>query len=742
MFWITITLGAGGAGAAAYIIWTLDQSLPDVSVVRTFVRDGTLTIKASDGKILQQRGPATREKLSVQKIPPTLIQAFLSVEDRRFYQHDGVDYYGVMRAIWSNVTARDVVEGGSTITQQVARIVFLDQERSIWRKLKEALLARRIEQNMSKERVLERYLNLVYLGSGAYGVADAAWVYFSKPVYKLTLPEMATIAGLPPAPTDYSPLVNPQAALERRNIVLQRMADEGFITQEQADQARQSPLGLKPSPPKRLEVEAPYFTTYVLQELPKYVSRDAIELGGLTIETSVQVKWQKLAEKVVKDAIELDGPGQGFAQAALVAIDPRTGEIKAMVGGIDYAKTQFNRVTQAQRQPGSTFKALVYTTAIATGMSPYDGYLDAPYVVDGYKPENASRKHYGWLSLREALTQSVNVIAVRILVDVGAETVIQVAKNMGIKSPLKPVYSLALGSSEVNLLEITSAYGTLATQGIHVEVHGIRRILNRRGEVLFDAKQSLKPKQAVDKGSAAIMTWMLEGVVQSGTGVNANLGDRAVAGKTGTSEEARDLWFIGYIPQMVTGVWLGNDDSSPTWGASSTAALVWYRFMAQVTKGMPVQKFPALPKLEGRKVSIKAKPMRGSVSVGKSSKSSGRGDSSPVNVKKAEPSRPYAPEKNTKGPSQLRDRTDEPAFSGNRSGRDTHEFNSAPTSPSPNNSIPPVVVPASPTPVDSSPTVPPPPVPPSPTLVEPLPPAPVPLSAPSPRESSNSPVKP
>lgn len=614
LFWVTFGLTAGGAAACFWVWKSLESSLPDTAAVSSFVREGTLTIKASNGAILQQIGPATREKLKIEKIPPRLAQAFIASEDRRFYQHEGVDYQGVLRAIVTNVQARDVVEGGSTLTQQLARIVFLNQEQSISRKLREALLARKIEQEMSKDQILERYVNLVYLGSGAYGAADAAWVYFSKPLYKLTLPEMATIAGLPPAPSVYSPLVNPNLALQRRNLVLERMVESGFITTTEAETAKATQLELKPSPPKRLQVRAPYFTSYVQQELPKYISPEAMELGGLTVETTINVDWQNTGEKAVRDAIELDGPGQGFSQAALVAIDPRTGEVKVMVGGMDYGKSQFNRVTQAQRQPGSTFKAFVYATAIATGASPYDGFLDAPYRIDGYEPQNAGRSNYGWLSMREALTQSVNVIAVKALVSVGFEPVIKLAHDMGIKSELKPTYSLALGASEVNLLELTSAYGTLAAQGNHVEVHSIRRILNSKGVVLYDAK--LKSKRVLDKDSAAIMTWMLQNVVINGTGSSAQLNDRDVAGKTGTSENARDLWFVGYIPQLVTGVWLGNDDNYPTWGASTTAAYTWRQFMVEVVKGMPVAKFPALPVIEGRKGSIKAKPITGNVTAG------------------------------------------------------------------------------------------------------------------------------
>ncbi|CBN57467.1 MULTISPECIES: transglycosylase domain-containing protein [Kamptonema] len=611
IFWVGVGVVTVGGSALGYVWWslrTLEQALPNIADMSAFTRDGTLSIKAADGTILLQSGPATREKLQLREIPEQLIKAFIAIEDRRFYEHGGVDYQGIFRAIASNIMARDLVQGGSTITQQLARIVFLNQERSLLRKVREALLAQKIERELNKDQVLERYLNLVYLGSGAYGVADAAWVYFSKPVNELTLAEMATLAGLPPAPSEYSPLVNPDAAKERRNIVLQQMLAAKVITVAQERDAIAQPLAVKPSAPKRLQVQAPYFARYIMKELPRYVSKDALEAGGLTVETSINLEWQKIAEQVMKDAVELDGKAQGFEEAALVSIESRTGEVKAMVGGANFQKSEFNRATQALRQPGSTFKGLVYTAAIAAGFSPYDSYEDGPVIFDGYQPNNYGKRFSGWRSMADALASSVNVVAVKVLVDVGFDPTIKLAHDMGIKSKLNPTYSLALGASEVNLLELTNAYGTLAAQGNYIEAHGIRRVINQRGDVIYNA--DFKPKRVVDKNSAAIIAWMLQGVVQSGTGGPAALSDRNVAGKTGTSEQARDLWFIGFIPQVVTGIWLGNDDNYPTYGASSTAAYNWREFMSQVVKGMPIEEFPKLPELEGRKGSIKAKPVQ------------------------------------------------------------------------------------------------------------------------------------
>lgn len=606
-FWAGLGVG-GGVVALLYGVSLIDRTLPDKAQLNAVLREQTLTIKAADGTILQQQGEATREQLKLEQIPDNLKKAFIASEDRRFKQHNGVDPQGIIRASLNNLRSQGVVEGGSTITQQLARILFLKQEQTIWRKLKEVRLAQKMENELTKDQILERYLNLVYLGGGAYGVADAAWVYFSKSPDQLSLAQMATIAGLAPAPSLYAPDKNPEAAKQRRNLVLQRMQEDKVITPEQRQAAVQEPLTLKSSLPKRLQVESPYFTSYIQKELPKYVSPKVLASGGLVVETTLNPTWQKVGEEAVAKTLRNQGRWENFKQGAMVAIDPRSGEIKAMVGGKDFGKNQFNRVTQAQRQPGSTFKGFVYATAIASGKSPYDTYEDAPLVVDGYEPKNYGENFHGSMNMLDALTRSINIIAVKVLIDVGFMPTIKLAHDMGIKSELKPTYSLALGSNEVNLLELTSAYGSFATQGLHTEPHGISRILNRQGKVIWSA--NFKSKQVLDADSAAIMTWMLRNVVEAGTGGAAQLDNRPVAGKTGTSDEARDLWFIGYIPQMVTGVWLGNDDNHPTDGSSGSAAYTWHEFMEKAVEGMPVEKFPKRPKLEGRKGTIKAQTIK------------------------------------------------------------------------------------------------------------------------------------
>ena len=606
-FWAGLGVG-GGIVAFIYGVSLIDRTLPDKAELNAVLREQTLTIKAADGSILQQQGEASREQLKLEQIPDNLKKAFIASEDRRFKQHNGFDPQGIVRASLNNLRSQGVVEGGSTITQQLTRILFLKQEQTIWRKLKEVRLAQKMEQELTKDQILERYLNLVYLGNGAYGVADAASVYFSKSPDQLSLAEMATIAGLAPAPSLYAPNKNPEAAKRRRDLVLQRMQEDKIITPEQRQAAVQEPLTLKSSLPKRVQVESPYFTSYIQKELPKYVSPKVLASGGLVVETTLNPTWQKVAEEAVAKTLRNQGRWENFKQGSMVAIDPRSGEIKAMVGGKDFGKNQFNRVTQAQRQPGSTFKGFVYATAIASGKSPYDTYEDAPIVVDGYEPKNFGKNFHGSMDMLDALTRSINIIAVKVLIDVGFTPTIKLAHDMGIKSELRPTYSLALGSNEVNLLELTSAYGSFATQGLHTEPHGITRILNRQGKVIWSA--NFPSQRVLDADSAAIMTWMLRNVVEAGTGGAAQLDNRPVAGKTGTSDEARDLWFIGYIPQMVTGVWLGNDDNHPTDGSSSSAAYTWHEFMEKAAEGMPVEKFPKRPKLEGRKGTIKAQSIK------------------------------------------------------------------------------------------------------------------------------------
>ncbi|MGA1621678.1 MAG: transglycosylase domain-containing protein [Synechocystis sp.] len=614
-FWLMLGFGLGGGVGTSALLWGFYQveALTEVAIadVVTYAAPGTMTIKASNGKILQEIGNVSHDTVELGNIPPLVEQAFIASEDSRFREHRGIDLQGILRASVSNATSGEVVQGGSTITQQLARLVFLTQDRTFARKIKELRLAQKIETTLPKDQILERYLNLIYLGSGAYGVADASYTYFSKPPEDLTLGEAATLAGVVPAPSLYSPLENLEAATQRRNQVLTRMAEVGFISASEAQAAIAAPLTVNPSPLKRFNREAEFFTDYILQELKAKLPEDQRQAGGLTVNTTLNPDWQAEAQEILKKSVEKYGKWQRFSEGAMVSVDPRTGAIKMMVGGKDYNASQFNRVTQAKRQPGSTFKPILYAAAIAAGISPNKSYLDVPIEIGSYKPENYGDKYSGGnMSLRTALTGSVNVVAIRLLLDVGWNPVINLARNMGITSKLEPTYSIALGAWEMTPLEMTSAYGTFAKNGIHVQPYAIQNVVNAKGETIYKAEH--QQTQALDPDSNAIMTSLMRSVVTSGTGRPAQLGDRQVAGKTGTSDEARDLWFIGYIPQLVTGVWIGNDNNQPTRGASTTAAMIWGEFMRDATKGMPVEYFPAMPKNpDARKPSIKAEPIKG-----------------------------------------------------------------------------------------------------------------------------------
>ncbi len=622
-FWFWLITGLGSGSILAGFVWySVEKSLPDISQIMNYARSNTVTIKAGDGTIIQQLGENNYETVNINQVPKTLINAFIVAEDQSFYKHDGVDFKEILNTGLNRLQFKKNVAGSSSITQQLGRLIFTDKKGyKILRPLREIRIAQNINKKFTKEQILEKYLNMIYLGSKAYGIADGARVYFNKSINELTLGEMATLAGVVSAPGKYSPLNNKENAKKRRDLILQKMQTAGYITKKEAQKAINSPLITNATQPKRLQREAAYFTQYIQQEINKYVRKEKLLEGGLVVETTLNLNWQKIGENVIKSTVEETGKELNFTQGSLVAIEPQTGEIKAMIGGKDFYENEFNRVTQAKRQPGSTFKAVVYSTAIAAGFSPNKKYADEPFIVDGYEPKNFHEDKYnGMVPIRQAVTNSLNIIAVKVLIDVGYEPIIEVAKKMGIESKLKPTYSLALGSSEVTLLELTNAYSTLANNGIHIKGYGIKRILDKKGKVIYENKK--KEIKALGADTAEIMTWMLRLVVNQGTGKEAKLPDRQVAGKTGTTDDFRDLWFIGYIPQMVTGVWLGNDNNESTKAESLVAAGTWRKFMVEVSKDIPVVDFPPPPpdlsKLENRQPEIKIKSIKPKNIVSKS----------------------------------------------------------------------------------------------------------------------------
>ena len=589
-----VVIGSGVALAQSALVSAFDATLPDARGISRFNRPGTITLLASNGAVIQKLGPATREKIEPGKMPLLVKQAFIASEDRRFYDHNGVDIWGIGRALVRNVRQGAVREGASTITQQLARTVFLSQDRTITRKLKEAALAYKLERQLSKEQILEQYLNYVYLGASAYGLSDAAWVYFSKTPDQLNLQEAALIAGLPPAPSVYSPLVNPDLALERRSIVLNRMQQAGFITASEAEQARTSPLDLTPAIPKYFNSSAPYFTSWVAQQLPQLLTAEQIEVGGLKIRTSLNLDWQKKAQQVVRKFAPFNTEG------VIVSMEPGTGLVRVMVGGKNFSSSQFNRATQGLRSPGSTFKLFPYAAAIRSGVKPEDIFVDAPRCWSGYCPKNFKNKYFGKISLADALKNSLNTVAVQLQDKVGFDAIISTANQLGIgnERPLGKYYPMAIGAYEQTVLDMTAAYAAVANRGVYVKPMAFEEIRGPEGNVLWSRRiDGDKGRRALDSEVADAMNWMLQRVVTGGTGAAARLDDRPVAGKTGTSEGARDLWFIGSIPQLTTAVWFGYDNNAETKSSSGEAAWAWKQFMTTVKGSYNIQKFPPKPVL-------------------------------------------------------------------------------------------------------------------------------------------------
>jgi penicillin-binding protein 1A len=602
---IAALIGGGVACGQAALVAGFDSLLPDARGINHFNRPGTLTILSADGQVVHKIGPVTREKLTPETLPALVEEAFIAAEDRRFYQHDGIDPVGIGRALVRNITQGSVEEGASTITQQLARTVFLSQDRTLVRKVKEAALAGKLERQLSKRQILTEYLNVVYLGSSAYGVADAAWVYFSKAPEQLNLAEAALIAGLPPAPSVYSPLVNPDLALERRAVVLRRMQEAGFISEAEQREAQSTPLQLKPAEPKYWDSQAPWFSSWVQQELPNVLTKEQLEVGGLTVRSSVNLAWQGQAQKAI------DTYATGGMEGALVAMEPGTGLVRAMVGGTDFKASQFNRAAQALRSPGSTFKLFVYLTALKEGMLPERVFRDSARCFAGYCPKNFGNRYMGAVSMVVALQNSLNTVAVGLLQELGFDKVIETAKSLGITREMGRFYPMALGAYEQTVVDMTAAYAAINNGGIYVKPTPFEEILGPDGELLWSRRvEGDAGRRAVGSDIAAMMLWMLQQAVQSGTGGGAALPDRPVAGKTGTSEGGRDLWFIGSIPQLTTGVWLGYDSSRQTNSTSVVATYAWRAFMAPISKDLPVRQFPPRPLLQDSYKPGRKSPLR------------------------------------------------------------------------------------------------------------------------------------
>ena len=591
---LAVTLGAVGGA-----FYSVAKMLPSSSDIAEYEPTEATKIISSDGVVLAEVYEENRELVPITDVPKDLQNATVAIEDSRFYKHPGVDPRGIARAIYQNVRKGRRAQGGSTLTQQLARNIYLTREKKISRKLKEILLALELERNFTKEQILELYMNQVYYGSGSYGVQTASTVYFGKNVKDLSLAESALLAGLPQKPSSYSPYEDREAAHGRRNVVLDRMQELGYITAAQCEEAKEEPVklaGLQPTGIARYK--APWFVTYVIKELTSKYGADLVYRRGLRVHTTLNYKMQKAAEESLRTHIAR-AKYMGTSQGALVCIDPQNGFVKAMVGGINpnFTKDQFNRAVQAKRQPGSAFKAFVYTAAVDNGYDvnymlsneriTYKGYGDK-----GWTPRNYNDRYGGRVSMRQAIAQSINVCAVRMADQIGIDQVITYARMLGIKSPLDRTLSLALGASVVSPLELCSAYGVFAANGMRAEPMSIERINesdgNRDGAIIEQNRPVIH--QVLSEQTAQLMNELFRGVVTSkgGTGYAAAKIPNA-HGKTGTTSNDRDAWWIGYTPELVAAVWAGNDDYKPMRRAYGgvVCAPTWVDFMK---KALPEHK--------------------------------------------------------------------------------------------------------------------------------------------------------
>src|SRR3954451_7020829 len=573
-----VTLVSLGAlvviGYLAYCIATL----PINGGLQAEATQSALVLEADNGETFATRGVFKGDKLTAADLPPHLAQAIVAIEDRRFYQHRGVDLRGLARAVFRNAQAGGTREGGSTITQQTARLMFLSQERTLKRKVQEALLALWLESQLSKDEILVRYLNTAFFGAGAYGVDAAAKRYFGKPAKDLSLAEAAMLAGLVRAPSQLAPTRNLGGAKERADLVLQAMVDNGAITPQQADAARAQAVSLR-TPPET-PPGANYFVDMVANDVRRLLGSSP---GDLTLRTTINLQLQRLAEGVVERRPEAEGRKKNASQAALLAMRP-DGAILALVGGRDYEASQFNRVTQAKRQAGSLFKLFVYLTAFERGgYTPGSVLVDRPTQIGDWEPQNHGGRFRGAVNLRTAFAQSINTIAAQLAEEVGIPAVIDTAKRMGGTSPLPAVPSLALGSADVTVMEMTRAFAAVAAGVQSVEPYAVRAVRGGQQQALY-TRPGAGPEAAGRLGEArAMMTDLLQAVVTEGTGKAVRLPNVTAAGKTGTTQEYRDAWFIGFTPELVVGVWVGNDDNElmKTVVGGDLPAAIWRDFVSR-----------------------------------------------------------------------------------------------------------------------------------------------------------------
>lgn len=581
VFGVVVTVGI----LILIVIWF---TLPSIDELNQFKKKASIVITSETGEIITSYGDVYGKYTPFTELPKSLIDAVMATEDRNFYYHPGIDPLGLARAIYANLKAGHVVQGGSTITQQVAKNVFLTPERSLSRKFREMLLAFKLEWHFTKEEIITIYLNRVYLGAGNYGIDAASHRYFGKPASEMTLSESAMIAGLLKAPSRFAPTNNPELSQKRAEQVIVNMADAGYISAEHAKKARaEIPSALE----KRNNITSSnlYFGDYVLEQIPKYVTNLTEDI---IVTTTLRPEWQMMGEEAIKEVMDSkDAKSLKASQAALVAIAP-SGAIRVMIGGRDYGKSQYNRAYQAMRQPGSSFKLFVYLAGLESGLIPDSTVVDEPVHIGKWSPGNYSGKYEGAMTLRQAVSKSINSVAVQVSERAGRGNVINMAKRLGLTSDLEPLPSIALGSVEASLLEMTGAYAHLAADGRAVTPFAITKIQTKKNKVIYEHPDKRQPI-VIRADIVGMMNDLLTSVVSYGTGTRANIG-RSAAGKTGTTSDYRDAWFIGYTPDLAAGVWVGNDNNTPMKKVTggTLPAPIWQHFMKKALANTPASSLP------------------------------------------------------------------------------------------------------------------------------------------------------
>ncbi len=616
-------------GVASYFYFAHD--LPSIETLKNYKPLTVTRFFSDDGEVIGEFFLEKREVVSLDRVPNHLIQAFIASEDTRFFHHKGLDYLAILRALMRNIFSGEILQGGSTITQQVVKSLLLTPEKSLSRKIREAVLAYRIEKYLSKEEILFLYLNQIYLGHGAYGIAAAAENYFGKTLEELSLPESAMLAGLPQAPSKTSPYNHPDQARRRQTYVLNRMVEEGFISYGECIDALRRPLKIRNKQNPFLE-KAPYFVEHIRKYIEEKYGKEALYKNGLQVHTTLDLEMQRNAQEALEFGLKEIEKREKYRdttsplEGAQICFDLETGYVRAMAGGRDYKRSQFNRATQARRQTGSAFKPIVYAAALDRGYTPASIIVDSPIVFRWgdrkWKPKNFEGKFFGPITLRNALTHSVNTVTVKIANDVGVEYIKDYAKKLGIASSLQNDLSMALGSSSISLFELTKAYAVFANQGNIFKPIFIKKVLDRDGNLLEENLPPSYPREASDEEqvvspqTAYLMTHLLENVVQHGTGWRAKALGRPAAGKTGTTDQFFDAWFIGYTPEFITGVWVGFDDErslGENETGSRAASPIWVSFMSKILKDRPLKDF-AFP---GGIELVKIDPKTGQVSSGR-----------------------------------------------------------------------------------------------------------------------------